>query len=102
MIVKKDMKEEIKIRDSGIWAIILVLFLGFLFLTSTLEKIAAAIEHNTAVAEKMIVSKSTENGSFILREGTYSGWEMGCNYDKGSNADSQKYLTCANGLGYKQ
>ena len=45
----------------------------------------------------------------VVKTHGFEGWEMPCNYDKGSSADwiekeqkygDQKYLSCANGLNY--
>lgn len=49
------------------------------------------------------------NCDFTKQSNGYSGWQMGCNYTNGSNADwnekkqqygDQMYLACANGLDY--
>ena len=52
-----------------------------------------------------------EDFNFHLSSNGYAGWQMGCNYRFGSNADwneekqeygNQEFLRCVNGITYKR
>ena len=66
-------------------------------------------KNKTEIIEKYFVDK--EDFNFELSSNGYSGWQMGCNYRFGSDADwnegkqeygKQEFLRCANGITYKR
>ena len=74
-------------------------------------------DNNSATIEKYVselcgglpANRVGSDCGFFLSTNGYAGWQMGCNYARGSNADwneqnqkygDQMYLTCANGLDY--
>ena len=96
--------------------IILTIYLGILISVAFTVGIVTG-RNPELVAPKAVegvrcISKECkEDYNFTLQDNEYSGWQMGCNYTGGSNADwdkktqrygEQKYLDCANGLVYQK
>lgn len=50
--------KEIKIKDSGIWAIALLILIGSLIISDSLDKITSSIVKNTAALSQQVVACS--------------------------------------------
>jgi hypothetical protein len=110
-------ERKVKIVDSGItgkWAIFWVLIIIASFLVGSFlvgDNISVKVNQIPPEQTKENSLKDKSDYNFTLQNNGYSGWQMGCNYANGSNADwneklqrygDQKYLECANGLNYKR